>query len=440
MSHPTVIDPARNESPAETRLRLRRVATATIVGTTVEWFDFYLYATMAAVVFSKVFFPGGNEQLATLQAFATFAVGFIARPLGGIVFGRMGDRLGRKRTLVITFCLMGVSTALIGVLPTFESVGYLAPALLVLIRVFQGMGAGAEYAGAAVVSYEHARAGRRGSQGAWPALGLNLGLVLSSLTVTLLTLNGDDFLVAGGWRIPFIASIVLVAIGLWVRSAVPETPVYQEERETARKVTFAEVLRVHWRALTVVLVVAIGYNALSYIFKTFSIAYLGTFQDVSVNLNSLAVTIAGCIAIVVVPLFGLLCDAISSRAVIMLGGALSAVFAFPFLWLLQNAQPWAVILGIGIGTGILAPMMFAAQGSFLSRQFPPAVRSTGVGTAREIGTAIAGGLAPLGALALVTASPTNSTVGVSLVLLAAGVLVVVASVFDQGRRHSLEKN
>lgn len=430
----------RTETPDEERVRLRRVAVATVVGTTVEWYDFYLYATMAAIVFGTVFFPAGDSQAATLKAFATFAIGFIARPVGGIVFGHLGDRIGRKHTMVITFLLMGLATAAIGLLPTYAQAGFWAPLLLVVIRILQGMGAGAEYAGAAVNAYEHARPEHRGRQGAWPALGLNLGLVLSSGTVALLTVGGDDFLMGGGWRIPFIASIVLVGIGLWVRERMPESPEFTEVKREQRTVSFWSVVRTQWRGLLVVLVVAIGYNALSYIFKTFSIAYLAEFQDVSANLNSTAITVAGVVALFTVPLFGRLCDAIGSRRVIMLGGLIAAAFAFVFLWLLRVAEPWSVFLAIGFGTGVLAPMMFSSQGSFLSRQFPAESRSTGVGTAREIGTAIAGALAPLGALSLVTTSPTNSTTGVGIVLVIAGIVVVVGALFDQGRRFSDARN
>jgi MFS family permease len=429
-----------NETPLEEKTRLRRVATATIVGTTVEWYDFYLYATMASLVFGKVFFPAGDSQTATLQAFATFAIGFIARPIGGIVFGQMGDRLGRKKTLVITFCLMGVTTALIGFLPTYEQIGYWAPAMLVILRIFQGMGAGAEYAGAAVVSYEHARDGKRGSQGAWPALGLNLGLVLSSLTIFVLSLNGDQFLINGGWRIPFVASLVLVMIGLWVRKAMPESPEYEKAAAQKPRAKLRSVFRHQWRGLLVVFIVAIGYNALSYIFKTFSVAYLGEFQNINSSVNSSAILVAGIIAIITVPIFGHLCDRFSSKTIILTGGVLAAAFAFPFLALLQTGQAWAAYVAIGIGTGVLAPMMFSAQGAFLSRQFPTESRSTGVGTSREIGTAVAGGLAPLGALSMVVASPTHSTAGVGIVLVIAGLLVLVGSLFDQGRRFSTSRN
>ena len=431
------------ETPEQTRKRLRKVAAATIFGSMLEWYDFYLYATMAAIVFSKIFFDNSDPKTATLMAFSTFAIGFIARPFGGILFGYLGDKFGRKQVLVLTFCLMGVCTTLIGLIPSYASIGIWAPILLVFIRIIQGLGAGAELSGAAVTSYEHAAQGKRGSQGAWPALGLNLGLLLSSLTIYLLTINGNEFLLAGGWRIPFICSIVLVGVGLWVRNSIPETPQFQElskEAAKAKPSPLKALFKNDLKGLAVVFFVAIGYNALSYIFKTFSLAYLTQFKGVDVHVTSLSVTIASLVAIVAVPCFGWLCDKWSSRTVLMLGGLCSLLFAYPFLALLNSGESLMIYLAIGVGTGILAPMMFAPQGSFLSRQFPTQTRSSGFGTGREIGTAIAGGLAPLGALSMVAASATHSTDGVVIILAISALLVVVFALCDQGAKHSAFKN
>ncbi|MFO2464408.1 MHS family MFS transporter [Pseudomonas sp. 15FMM2] len=436
---------ATQETPAQSKKRLRKVAAATIFGSMLEWYDFYLYATMAAIVFSKIFFDNSDPKTATLMAFSTFAIGFIARPFGGILFGYLGDKFGRKHVLVLTFCMMGVCTTLIGLIPSYASIGIWAPIILVFVRIIQGLGAGAELSGAAVTSYEHASEGKRGSQGAWPALGLNLGLLLSSLTVYLLTINGNEFLLAGGWRIPFICSIALVGVGLWVRNSIPETPQFNElNKESAQakvKVSpLKALLKNDLKGLGVVFFVAIGYNALSYIFKTFSLAYLTQFKGVDVHVTSLSVTIASLIAIVAVPCFGWLCDKWSSKTVLVLGGVLSLLFAYPFLALLNTGESLMIYIAIGVGTGILAPMMFAPQGSFLSRQFPTQTRSSGFGTGREIGTAIAGGLAPLGALSMVAASSTQSTDGVVIILAIASLLVVVFALCDQGRKHSAFKN
>jgi len=431
------------ETPQQSKKRLRKVAAATIFGSMLEWYDFYLYATMAAIVFSKIFFDNSDPKTATLMAFSTFAIGFIARPFGGILFGYLGDKFGRKQVLVVTFCMMGVCTTLIGLIPSYASIGIWAPIVLVAVRIIQGLGAGAELSGAAVTSYEHASEGKRGSQGAWPALGLNLGLLLSSLTVYLLTINGNEFLLQGGWRIPFICSIALVGVGLWVRNSIPETPEFNQlsqEPAKAKASPLKALFKNDLKGLAVVFFVAIGYNALSYIFKTFSLAYLTQFKGVDVHVTSLSVTIASLVAIVAVPCFGWLCDRWSSKTVLMLGGVFSLLFAYPFLALLNTGESLMIYIAIGVGTGILAPMMFAPQGSFLSRQFPTQTRSSGFGTGREIGTAIAGGLAPLGALSLVSASATHSTDGVVIILGIASLLVVVFALLDQGRKHSTFKN
>lgn len=434
----------KTESDVDKKTRLRRVAVATVVGSMLEWYDFYLYAMMASIVFSKIFF-NPNDENAMIKSIATFTIGFLARPIGGIMFGWFGDRFGRKRMMIITFYLMGICTVAIGLTPSYLTIGVWASVILIFLRICQGIAAGAELAAAVVTSYEHADPKRRGSQSAWPALGLNLGLLLSSLTIYLLSLGGDQFLINGGWRIPFIMSFALVLVGVWVRSRLPETPEFtktskKEQKSTVSKSIFKELFTEHKRSLIVVFFVAAGYVALSYIFKTFSIAYLTQFKDSPAKVSSLAVTIASLFAIFVVPISGRLCDDFGSKKVILVGGVISLIFAYPFMALLETGQSIWICVAIGIGTGFLAPLMFAAQGSFLSRQFPVHVRATGIGIAREIGTAIAGGFAPLLALSLVQNSPTNSITGVVIILTIAAVIVIISALSDQGKRFTTAIN
>lgn len=438
-----VVLDADNESSKDKKLRLRRVAGATVVGSMLEWYDFYLYAMMASIVFSKIFF-NPNDENAMFKSIATFAVGFLARPIGGIMFGWFGDRYGRKRMMIITFYLMGFCTVAIGLTPSYLTIGVWASVILILLRICQGIAAGAELAAAVVTSYEHADPKRRGSQSAWPALGLNLGLLLSSLTIYLLSLAGDEFLINGGWRIPFLMSILLVMVGIWVRNRLPETPEFTKvEKQTSSAPStsiFKELFSSHKRSLIVVFFVASGYVAISYIFKTFSIAYLTEFKDTPAKVTSLAVTIASLFAIVVVPISGILCDRFGSKKVILFGGVIALLFAYPFMALLETGNNLWIYVGIGIGTGFLAPLMFAAQGSFLSRQFPVNVHATGIGIVREIGTAIAGAVAPLLALYLVQKSATNSITGVVIILVIAAIIVIASALADQGKRFTTNKN
>ncbi|MGH8964601.1 MAG: MFS transporter, partial [Actinomycetes bacterium] len=301
---------------------LRNVRNAVVVGTALEWFDFYLYAAMAALVFGAVFFPSVDPATGTLVSLATFGAGFLARPVGGILFGALGDRIGRKKVLALTFALMGTSTACIGLLPSYESIGAAAPILLVALRLLQGLGAGAEFASAIAVSYEHAEPGRRGRQGAWPALGSNLGLLCSSLVITLLASLSEEFLYGFGWRIPFLLSFALVGAGIFVRLRMPETPEFEDAARNQRRARspLRELVRGHWRPLLVIMVMYFGYNSASYTFKTFSLAYLDTYRGVSPQVGTFGISIAGAVALLVVPLAGRLADRYGARQVVLACG------------------------------------------------------------------------------------------------------------------------
>lgn len=410
--------------PAKIRRRLRN---AVVIGTALEWFDFFLFASMAALVFGQVFFPAFDPGTATLASIATFGVGFFARPIGGIVFGALSDRFGRKPVLLLSFVLMGAASGLIGLLPSYATIGIAAPVLLVLLRLIQGLGAGAEFSPAIAISYENANPGKRGSQGSWPALGSNLGLFLASIVVAILMTASDEFLIEqGGWRIPFIASFALVAVGLVMRTRMPEAPDFKDGRKvaTSARSPLKSLVRTNWRPLLLTLVVFFGSTAASYLFKTFSLAYMSTYRDVDASVGATGVAIATGIAILVVPLAGRMCDRFGPHRVLAAGGALVGLLAFPFFWMLDTNRAVVIWAALIIATGVAMPTMVAAQGAFFAGLFPAAVRGSGVGTGREVGGAIAGGLAPVTALALVQASPSNSTFGVSVIFLLAAACVV----------------
>ncbi|MER7011404.1 MFS transporter [Saccharopolyspora sp. NPDC000359] len=415
----------------------KAVGPAVVIGSALEWFDFYLYASMAALVFGRLFFPSGDPTTATLAAMATFAVGFLARPFGGIVFGMLGDKFGRKVVLSVTFLLMGISSGLIGLLPTYESVGILAPVLLVVLRLLQGLGAGAELGSAIAVAYEHADAKSRGRLGSLPALGVNIGLFTSSLTVTVLTSFDEEFLYTWGWRIPFVASFALVGLGFWVRRQMPETPEFERSAQQHRRggsQPLRSLLRSDWRGLAVVLAITVGYNGVSYVFKTFSLSYLTEFRDVPANIGSFGITLASACAIITVPIAGRLCDRVGAKTVVLVGAVATAALAFPFFWMLDSGRSALIWAALVLATGIVVPAMLSAQGAFLAQQFPTATRASGLGTGREVGGAFSGGLAPLAALALVTATPGNGTWAVSLMFVAGAAFIGVGALFDQAKR------
>ncbi|KAM9863684.1 MFS transporter [Leucobacter sp. BZR 635] len=421
----------------------RRVGVAVIVGSALEWFDFYLYAATAVLVFNKVFFPDSNKDLALLAAFATFAVGYFARPIGGVLFGILADKIGRKRVLSITFLLMGISTGLIGLVPSYGSIGVAAPILLVLLRIAQGLGAGAEFGSAIAVAYEHAAKGQRGRLGAWPALGVNIGLFASSLVVFLLqTLLSEESLLSWGWRLPFVASFVLVFLGAWVRARMPETPEFEKDKANRAaaggrkrdRSSLVELLRFSWRGVLVVGVVTLGYNSVSYVFKTFSLAYLVEFRGLDGSVGTLAVTLAAACAIGVAPLAGRLADRFSPRVILGIGGLATGAMAFPFFALLDTNETVLIWVALISTTGIAVPLMLAASGAYFAQQFPTRVRASGLGLGREVCGAFAGGLAPMIALAIVLGSPTNSPFGVSIMFLVGAALILVGVMFDQRKR------
>jgi metabolite-proton symporter len=381
----------------------RRVLLASSVGSALEWYDFFIYGMASALVFGDLFFPKLDPSVGTLAAFATFGVGFFARPFGGLVFGHLGDRLGRKPVLVITLLLVGGGTFLIGLLPTYQSAGVIAPLLLVLLRLVQGFGAGAEYGGAVLLAVEHAPPGRRGFFGSWPPIGVTAGnLVASGVFAICSALPREEFL-AWGWRVPFLLSMILIVFGLYIRARVSETPVFTAalDKKKALDAPVKHALRKHPKEFLVVLGARLAENGLGYLFPVFTLSYLTKQLGMpkSVVLNGM--TLAYAISLFTIPVFSALSDRVGRRPVYMGAALFCAVLAFPYFWLIntQNiALVWiALILALAIGIS----GMFGPQAAYFAELFSTRSRYSGFAFARELGSLLAGGPAPFLSAALV---------------------------------------
>jgi MHS family shikimate/dehydroshikimate transporter-like MFS transporter len=375
----------------------RRVMLASFVGTAIEWYDFFLYGTAAAIVFGRLFFPNADPLVGTLSAFGTFAVGFIARPFGGIIFGHFGDRLGRKSMLVYSLLIMGVATFLIGLLPTYESIGVAAPLLLIVLRCLQGIGVGGEWGGAVLMAVEHSQSHRRGLSGSWPQAGVPAGLFLSTVVFGALntTLDEDRFL-SWGWRVPFLVSIALIAVGLFIRLRVLESPAFTElQRRGQRQARpLMTAVRDYRHRLLLAMGMRVGENGVFYIYTVFVLSYGPMQLDVSRTTMLWAVALAAVVGLVTIPMFGLLSDHIGRRTVYLLGAIFSMLYALPFFALLATRSTpliWlAVILGIAIGHAA----MYGPQASYFSELFGAAVRYSGASLSYQLASVLAGGLAP----------------------------------------------
>jgi metabolite-proton symporter len=374
----------------------RRVLLASAVGSALEWYDFFIYGTAAALVFGQLFFPKSDPRLGTLLAFATFGVGFLARPLGGLVFGHLGDRLGRKPVLVITLLLVGAGTFLIGFLPTYESIGVWAPILLVAMRLLQGFGAGAEYGGAVIMAVEHAPPGRRGLYGSFAPMGVTVGILLANGVFALFSaLPKEDFL-AWGWRVPFLLSFVLILVGLYIRAKVSETPVFSEiaAKSAAARSPVVEAVKQHPREFWVVVGARLAENGLGYLFPVFALNYMTQQLHLDKPMILQGNMLAYAVQLLTIPIFSLLSDRIGRRPVYIGGAIFSALFAFPFFVLVNTqSQPiiyLALILAIGVGVGA----MFGPQAAYFAELFGGRVRYSGFAFARELGSILAGGPAP----------------------------------------------
>ena len=381
---------------------LKRVMLASAVGSALEWYDFFLYGTASALVFSELFFPKFDPAVGTLLSFATFGVGFFARPFGGLVFGHLGDKIGRKPVLVYTLLLVGGGTFLIGLLPTYDSIGIWAPILLVLLRLVQGFGAGAEYGGAVILAVEYAPPGKRGLYGSFAPVGVTIGILLAQAVFAIFSsMPKEDFL-SWGWRVPFLLSIFVIALGIYIRAKVMETPVFTQavEKRKVLRAPVKEAIKRHPREFFVVVGARLAENGLGYLFPVFTLSYMTKQLHLPKNMVLTGLVIASFVQIFSVIFFSALSDKIGRRPVYMGAAIFSALFAFPFFMLINTQSTpliwFALIMAISIGVG----GMFGPQAAYFAELFGPRIRYSGFAFARELGSILAGGPAPFVAASL----------------------------------------
>lgn len=422
------------------RTSLWQVIGASVIGTIMEWYDFFIFAAAAALVFPALFFPEREPLTGTLLAFGTYGLGFFARPVGGIIFGNLGDKIGRKTVLVITLLLMGIATTLIGVLPTFERLGLWAAVLLIALRILQGLGAGAEFGGAVIMAAEYSPQGKRGLYASLPCTGVAIGLLLSSGVFSLFAALPEEQFLAWGWRVPFLLSIVVVAVGLYVRLRILETPVFSQVKETNTEVGIPvlEVVRSQPRNLLVAIGARFSENGNAYIIQTFTLTYVATQLGMADNVALRGVLIASAIGIFTIPLFGALSDRVGRRPVYMFGSAFLALFAFPFFWLLNTETSVLIWLAIVLANSVGVYSMFSPQAAYFAELFDTRVRYSGLALAREVSAPLAGGIAPFIATYLLSRTGTYWPIALYMIVLALISLVALAFGPETYRRRMSE--
>ncbi|MBD7994565.1 MHS family MFS transporter [Arthrobacter sp. Sa2CUA1] len=451
---------------AGSRRTQRRVAFATIVGTTIEWYDFFIYATAAGLVFAQVFFAPAGESIGLLLAFASVGISFLFRPLGAFLAGHFGDKIGRRPMLVLTLILMGISTTLIGVLPTYETAGLLAPVVLLLLRILQGISAGGEWGGAVLMAVEHAPPSRRGRAGSFPQLGVPLGMLLASGVTAVMTgwVSPGDAFIEWGWRVPFLLSIVLIVVGYLVRRAVEESPIFTEiaEKKQQTKVPVAELFRKHWLLVILAALVFAGNNAAGYMATGGFIPSYATGEKVGLDRTDvlLAITFAAAMWFIFTLLSGFVADTIGRKRTYLIGFSVQALMVFPLFWLIDTGSLPMLYLALGlfaIGLG----MSYGPQAAWYSEIFPASVRFSGVSISYALGAILGGAFAPTIAQALINSTGTSASVslyllGMTVVSIAAVLVLrdrpgidlsinnqaeqeVGATVFDKRRAPAFEK-
>lgn len=405
----------------------RKVLTASLVGSSIEWFDYFLYGTMAALVFNQLFFVNEDPTVGLMLAYASFALSFFIRPFGGIIFSHIGDRIGRKKTLVITLSLMGFATFAMGLLPTYQAIGVAAPILLITLRLIQGLGIGGEWGGALLLATEYAPPERRGFFGSIPQMGVTIGMVMGTLALYIMTLLPEAAFMSWGWRVPFILSAFLVVFGLWIRKGIDETPEFKAVKASGEipKLPIVDTLKYHWREVLIAIGAKVVETAPFYIFGTFVVSYATTNLEFSRTATLAAVMIATVITTILIPIMGSLSDRVGRKKMYVTGSVAMALFAFPYFWLLQQGSVTLLIVATVIGLGIIWAPITAVLGTMFSEIFDAKVRYTGVTLGYQIGAALAGGTAPLVATFLL-ATFDNSYVPVALYIILTAVISLLS--------------
>lgn len=416
--------------------RVGRVVLASFVGTMIEWYDFFLYGTAAALVFDRLFFPSDDEFVSRMAAFGSFALGFFMRPLGGVIFGHFGDRIGRKAMLVTTLLMMGMATFLIGVLPTYETIGVAAPCLLILLRLVQGLGVGGEWGGAVLMAVEHGHAGKRGFYGSCVQMGVPAGLLLATGVFSIFSSLPEDQFLSWGWRVPFLLGIVLLAVGMFIRFQVFESPLFAEsqKKNDVSPLPILEVFSKYRRSVLLAMGARFAENVCFYIFTVFSLTYATEYLSLPKQTILNGVWIAAAVQLIAIPLAGIVSDRIGRRPVYLAGAAFMMLFAFPFFWLIETQQTLMISLAIVLAL-IGHAMMYGPQAAFFSELFGTRVRYSGASVGYQLASPLAGGIAPLIAAALVEWSD-GASWPVSIYMMLAAAVTLLSIILATETAHT----
>lgn len=422
-------------SPQAVRSRRQYVTAglASMMGTTIEWYDFFLYGTAAALIFNKIFFPSFDPLTGTLAAFATYSVGFFARPLGGVIFGHFGDRVGRKSMLLITLFLMGIPTILIGLIPSYDTIGHWAAVLLVLLRFLQGVAVGGEWGGAVLMAVEHAPEGKKGFFGSLPQTGVAPGLILSSLAMGAVSTLPEADMLSWGWRLPFLSSVLLLMVGWFIRLKVAKSPDFEQMQRKGDRVEVPAmaVLRHYPKEVLVVVGGRLAEVTWFYTVVTFALAYATGTLGISRTVMLDATIWGALVALFTMPVFGMLGDRLGFKWVFMAGAIGIVAFSSTFFSMLQTLDPGTVKIAVAIAIGIVYAALYGPQGGLFSVQFPPEVRYSGLSIAVQVSGAIGGGLAPIVATSLLAYGDGDPRY-IGWYLSALGVVAVISATLMHG--------